>query len=433
MSAKKKLNSLQILRTISQIILFVFLPCLYASAFLGIKTMYLGFINGNLDFAANFVSYIEVIAIIPVTILFGRFFCGWMCAFGSVSDWIYAFSKRIFKINFKVPEKADRVLKIFKYIYLVLLISLLYNTNWNLLSKSNPWDAFGYIFTVKSIPDIAGAFQYFSLGTILLLIILAQSMIIERFFCRYLCPLGAIFSLTSRFRILKIRKNRDKCGSCKICTSNCPMGIPMYKYDKISTGECIQCQRCINVCPRKNTALSIFNQAANPLMVAVLAIGAMLSLYYIAGLLDFSAEDSASLNAYGSDFDSSYSQPFEPLETEEPAKSAKTPEPFEQSETTKSPQADSAAGYIDGIYEGSGTGFHGGTTSVSVTIEDQLISNIEILSHEDDRPYFSRAENEIIPQIIDTQSEDADSVSGATFSSNGIISAVKSALSNAKG
>ena len=256
------------------------------------------------------------------------------------------------------------------------------------LNGASPWDAFGYMFTVKNLPDIGGAFTNFTLGTILLVVILGTSMFVERFFCRYMCPLGAVFTLTSRFRIFRIKKVRDKCGACKICTYNCPMGIPLYKKDKISTGECIQCMKCTTVCPRNNAKLTVADENINAIVAGTVAVAAITSVYYVG-----SAISGGSVNTSG------YSSSVK-------------------------------GQYTDGTYEGSGTGFRGGTTTVSVTVSGGNITDIQVLSNGDDAPYFNKAKNSVISQIIDTQSSSVDAVSGATFSSNGIMSAVEDALSN---
>ena len=83
--------------------------------------------------------------------------------------------------------------------------------------------------------------------------------------------------------------------------------------------------------------------------------------------------------------------------------------------------------YQDGIYTGVGSGFRG-DISVKVTVEKGLISDITVLSSNDDAQFFDRAKSDIISQIISTQSVNVDTVSGATFSSNGIIAAVADAL-----
>lgn len=84
----------------------------------------------------------------------------------------------------------------------------------------------------------------------------------------------------------------------------------------------------------------------------------------------------------------------------------------------------------DGVYQGSGTGYRGNIT-VAVTIKDKQITSIEILSASDDEPFFGRAKG-LIDQIIKKQSTKVDTVSGATYSSKGIISAVKNALTRRK-
>ena len=83
--------------------------------------------------------------------------------------------------------------------------------------------------------------------------------------------------------------------------------------------------------------------------------------------------------------------------------------------------------YSDGVWEGEGMGLNG-AVRVKVVVEEGNLTDIKILEHEDDEPYFSDAKQEIIPAIIENQSVDVDGVSGATFSSEGIIEAVKDAL-----
>lgn len=91
-----------------------------------------------------------------------------------------------------------------------------------------------------------------------------------------------------------------------------------------------------------------------------------------------------------------------------------------------------ASKYKNGVYEGSGTGFRNGTTTVSVTIQNDVITNIKILSNDDSPRFFNFASSRIISEIKNSQSADVDTVSGATYSSMGIIDAVQNALIKAK-
>lgn len=88
--------------------------------------------------------------------------------------------------------------------------------------------------------------------------------------------------------------------------------------------------------------------------------------------------------------------------------------------------------YKDGNYEGSGTGFHNGTTTVSITIKNDKITSIKVLSNEDTPRYFNYASSDTISEILDAQSSEVDAVSGATYSSQGIMEAVQDALNQAK-
>jgi len=88
--------------------------------------------------------------------------------------------------------------------------------------------------------------------------------------------------------------------------------------------------------------------------------------------------------------------------------------------------------YKNGTYQGTGIGFRRGQTIVSVTVENDKITDIQVVSYGDDAPYFNRAFRSVVSRILSQQSTDVDAVSGATFSSNGIMDAVANALSKAE-
>ena len=98
-----------------------------------------------------------------------------------------------------------------------------------------------------------------------------------------------------------------------------------------------------------------------------------------------------------------------------------------QAETDAASEEITVTALEDGVYSGTGTGFRGETT-VSVTVSDGVITDIAVESYQDDREYFVRAEDTMIERILSAQSVDVDTVSGATFSSNGILEAVANAL-----
>ncbi len=114
-----------------------------------------------------------------------------------------------------------------------------------------------------------------SVGAALLLLIVVGSLFVERMFCRYLCPLGAVFALVSKFRLFKIRKPREKCGACRACTKRCPMGIPLYRTNVITSAECIDCMSCVEICPRDNVSAN-----PKPAIAAAVAVVSLSGMYY---------------------------------------------------------------------------------------------------------------------------------------------------------
>lgn len=88
-------------------------------------------------------------------------------------------------------------------------------------------------------------------GVVLLLLIVVGMMLKERFFCQFLCPLGAVFSLLPKLPIFHVKKKGQQCfDRCSACTNRCPVHL---KYDEadIRDGECISCGRCFVVCPHR--------------------------------------------------------------------------------------------------------------------------------------------------------------------------------------
>lgn len=400
---KQKISTVKITRHAVQILFFIILPGLYINAFSGIREIYTAVLSGSFDAVQMLPQLVEGLVIIPATAILGRFFCGWMCAFGAFGDFIYGLSRKVSKSRFRISERLDQALKYMKYAVLIFLVSVLWTFNSTSFDSMSPWDVFGMLTAVGKVPAVSYVASNMAIGLILFLLITAASFFVERFFCRYLCPLGAVFALTSKLRIAKIDKPRAKCGACRICTNNCAMGIPLYKTDDVGSGECIQCMKCVSVCPRKNVSLNVSETDVRPAVAGIAVVAAMTGLYY-AGNIGANAVASSAA-ATGTNISVA-------------------------AESTS--QSASESLYLDGTYTGTGTGFRGATTKVSVTVKNGKITGITTVSYGDDAPFYSRAFSSVVKEIIHSQSTDVNAVSGATFSSNGIMSAVEDALASAK-
>jgi Polyferredoxin len=387
----KMISKLQTLRLISQIMFLIFMPELFTLIFNQLKKAYSMIIKGNFDLISIWPQLLAMVIIFIITIVLGRFFCGWLCTFGAMNDFIYMISKKAFKTKFKVGEKVDSILKYLKYVILLFIIVVIWTSDSKEFDSYNPWDAF------PQVSNISGAITIHAGGFILLAIIAVGAVFIERFFCRYLCPLGAVFAILSKVSILKIKKFRDKCGPCRICTNNCSMGIKLYKVDKVSGGECINCFNCIDVYAKKNAQVNILGENVNSLLPSVIAIAAFTGINALGSVTnDGMTKNSADNNTAVSSLVISESDQNE---------------------------------YKDGTYIGVGEGKNP-NLKVSVIVRNGKISNIHVLSANE--PNEERALKIIPKEIIDEQSTDVDAVSGATMTSNGIMMAVEDALSQAE-
>ena len=384
---KKKLSPIQIVRAVIQLIAFVTVPALFITIFSSIGSIIMSIIGGSFVFTEHLGSIILVLGVFLVTIVWGRYLCGFICSFGAMQDLLNAIGKLIpFKV--KIPEKADKYLKLLKYAVLAFVVIGVWGFSVTGDLIWSPWTVFGMYSSLSAWNSL----EYFlTLGGAFLLLIIIGSLFIERFFCKYLCPLGALFALVSRTRLNPIKRRSEKCGSCKLCTAKCSMSIHLYKYDEVSSGECINCLKCTEVCQNDNITTETL-----PAISGTLAVTAIAGLYY-AGVL-------------------TNTQPIAQIS---------------HKDTNAVSEAEETGLYKDGTYTGTGKGFRG-NTKVTVTVEKGVISDITVDSYKDDEEFFSRAESSIISAVIKSQSPDVDAVSGATFSSNGLIEAIKNALGEEK-
>lgn len=381
---KKKVTVTQLIRHIVQIISFIAIPGLFILIWNSIETIYKAILGGSFVFQEMLAPILVLVSVIPITILWGRFFCGYMCAFGSMQEFLDFIGKKLKIKKIKVEPNIDKYLKYTKYVILIIFI-LLWTFKVSIDTNFSPWNIFGMYSSYKGWSDLSYLLTF---GGFLVLLIMISSLFIERAFCRYLCPLGGIFSLISKPRLYKIKKLSNRCINCNLCSNKCAMGIDVNletkNYGKVKSGECIDCFKCIDICNQE--ALYTNPKEAISGTIAAIAINGLYYTGTIATNSDYSVENITG----GTNI--------------------------------------SQGKYTDGTYEGSGQGYRG-TTTVQVKVSNGNITSITIESYKDDDQFFNKAKSTIINEIIANQTTDVQTVSGATYSSKGIISAVADALS----
>ena len=268
-----KITALTLTRRVIQAASLVLFPGLFISTFSAIKAIYTAVIGGSFSAAALAGQIVLAVSMLLITAIMGRFFCGFLCAFGTMGDFFWYIGTKLKLRRPKIGTKADRMLKKVKYVLLIGIILLGWTLGMELLSgTNNPWMVFGMLAKPESWTDTT---VLLSIGMALLALIVAGSLYIERFFCRYLCPLGAVFAVVSKFRLFRIQKPRAHCGSCRACTKRCSMGISLYKSNMVRSAECIDCMNCVEICPRDNVRAN-----PKPALAAAVAVASLAGMYY---------------------------------------------------------------------------------------------------------------------------------------------------------
>ena len=382
----KKINWIKV---VIQILSFALIPGLFEGEFAAVGNIVSCIYKGNISWESVKYSVWMLLATVPATVLVGRFFCGFFCSFGAVQDLLWLGSHRLRALfpGKRNLKKADRIFRFAKYAVLFYFIIFIWS-GVTAVKTAGPWQVFGQYVSFGHWPGLK---LLLSVGGVLLLLIFIGSLFVQRFFCRYFCPMGAIYSLISQTSFLKIDKPRKECGKCHLCTSKCPMGMDLTKKDRIAGGECISCQKCVSWCPKGNVH---FRSRYGVLIgVGVTCATIMVSQLLIAGN----------------------------LAKEKTADSVK-----------KTAENDAGGNFQNGIYTGTGEGYRGKVT-VTVKVADGKITELVLDDYADDKSYMERAKNRIFQEMISRQNTDVDAVSGATYSSNGLIEAVNKALGNEEG
>lgn len=207
----------------------------------------------NPVFLNNLYWYSLVVIAIGLTIIAGRFYCGWLCPFGAFTEVLY----RLVPVEWKITGDVDKYLKIVKYINLgiLLMIALLLANNILAIYLAGIIEPFATFFNLHG--DL--------ISWIWLILMLIFSAFVSRFYCRYFCPLGAFFALLSwissllRLRLINVSLPVDNCKGCKLAQKRCQMNAISYddKLNKpaIDGNECFMCNTCAAICPVKSKKL----------------------------------------------------------------------------------------------------------------------------------------------------------------------------------
>jgi NapH/MauN family ferredoxin-type protein len=191
-------------------------------------------------------SFILLAATLITALLFRRSFCGTICPLGTLQEFAARLGKKLFGKRFTIPGKIDKPARYIKYIVLLAVVVFSVLLGALVFRPYDPWVVWQHMTSVE-------LFTEFLFGLVILVISLSASLLYDRFFCKYLCPLGAFIAVTGKAGYFRIKRNTETCIDCGVCARVCPVNLPVAASPEIKSAECINCNLCVNACPVQNT------------------------------------------------------------------------------------------------------------------------------------------------------------------------------------
>ena len=187
--------------------------------------------------------------ILLMSLFIGKSFCSWVCPVGFISELIGDFGSKLFKKKITLPRWIDYPLRSLKYLLLFFFfstiitmssaqLSLFLDGDYNIAAEIKMFEFFG---------------QLTPFAIIVLSVLVLLSIPIKNFWCRFLCPYGALLGLTGFLSVLKLKRTASTCIDCDLCDKACPSAIKVSKSTYVLSDECTSCLQCVDVCPVHDT------------------------------------------------------------------------------------------------------------------------------------------------------------------------------------
>ncbi len=172
-----------------------------------------------------------------VTLGLGASFCGWLCPFGAIQDVLSLLRRALFGRSILIPDRIHRVLKQLRWVVLALVVWM----SWRVLGLwFADYDPFRALFHFKFESWVAVA---------LVGLTVVGGLLVERFWCLYLCPLGAVVGALGMSSMTKVRRSEAQCTECSLCSRACPSRIDVQRRESVRDQHCTMCGECVDACP----------------------------------------------------------------------------------------------------------------------------------------------------------------------------------------
>ena len=187
-----------------------------------------------------------LLVIVAISLLLKKGFCSWICPFGLFGEYLEKAHTRLLHRRLSLPRMLDYPLRSLKYLLLLFFL-------WAIFVRMDAGQIerfidspYNRVADVKMLKFVAEP----SMTTVVMLAVLVGlSLVIPFFWCRYLCPYGALLGALSVFSPFKIRRDSQACTGCERCTRVCPARVRVHEATRVLSDECHACLRCVDACP----------------------------------------------------------------------------------------------------------------------------------------------------------------------------------------
>ncbi len=183
-----------------------------------------------------------------MSLLLKKAFCSWLCPIGTVSEYLWKLGGRLFRGNLRIARWLDLPLRGLKYVLLALFMAVIGVMSADALDgfMQTPYGLVVDVKMMNFFREMSGT------AAVIILALVLLSMLIQNFWCRYLCPYGALLGLASLLSPLKIRRDQNACIDCGKCARTCPASLPVDRLVQVRSVECSACMACVAACPAQD-------------------------------------------------------------------------------------------------------------------------------------------------------------------------------------
>ncbi|MCB7090046.1 4Fe-4S binding protein [Enterocloster bolteae] len=224
----------------------------------------IGALQASLGDINNKTAFYVLGTIMLFGILVGRLICGFLCLFGFIQDLLYKIPTK--KIS--ISAWLDKKLRFVKYIIFISFVIIFPMVLTNKYGLGAPYfcklicpagmleGGIPLVLMSSTLKETIGFLYYWKFCILVFVVII--SIFIYRPFCKYICPLGALYGLFNRFSFYRMEIDKNKCIDCKVCERNCRMQVKVL--ENINSAECIRCMECKNICPKGAIETNFFEK-----------------------------------------------------------------------------------------------------------------------------------------------------------------------------